>query len=101
MLAFVSRRILFWIFCATQLQLKKTPNEENKKNMGDPNVNINHLEDVPDLLSKKNGNPSVLPTFAPSGFVCVPPSMLGLIASEIMNLTDEIASSKAEVSENR
>ena len=59
------------------------------------------MEDILDLLSKKDDNPSVLPTFAAAVFASMPSSGFDIVASVIMALRDEIESLKAEVSKNR
>ena len=66
-----------------------------------PNVNVKHVEDILDLFSKNDDNPSVLPTFAAKGFRSMPPAGFEIIAPVMMALRDEIASLKAEVSEQR
>ena len=76
-------------------------NEKNiarKPGPSHPSVNVDHVEDILDLFSKKDDSPYVLPTFAAKGFASMPPAGFQIIAPVMMALRDETASLKAEVS---
>ena len=79
----------------------------NKKNIArkscpsHPNVNVKHVENILNLFSKKDDKLSLLPHFAAKGFASLPPTWFNIIAPVLMALRDEIASLKAEVSEQR
>ena len=85
-------------------ELFKLCNEKNiarKSSPSHPNVNVKHDEDILDLFSKKDDNPSRLPTFAAKRFASKQPSGFDIIALVVMESRDGITSLKAEVSEHR
>ena len=86
---------------AELFKLCKEKNISRKSCLSYQNVNVKHVENILELFSKNDDNPSMLPTFAAKGFRSMPPVRFEIIAPVTIALRDENASLKAEVSEQR
>ena len=57
-----------------------------KSCLSNPNVNVKNVEDILDLFSKKDDEPSLLPKFAAKGFASMAPAWFDIVAHVMMAL---------------